>query len=186
MCQNCQLFLFWTDCLSFKDKQTQCNVLTILFKACCTTSSLQVNIVYKILHAALRSLRRECVTHRARACRGRDVSRCLKTCKSPTRWTSPTPTPHPPPQTGRKRQFDIFKFKTPSIQCAKVTVHKTACFWKWLSSTNQGAGFEEIRVSWIIRIEPLIHQKRVKSKDCRVLVNLLFHAGMYRSQQVFQ
>ncbi len=92
----------------------------------------------------------------------------------------------PPPQTGRKRQFDIFKFKTPAIQCAKVTVHKTACFWKWLSSTNQDGGFEEIRVSWIIRIEPLIHQKRVKSKDCRVLVNLLFHAGMYRSQQVFQ
>lgn len=43
----------------------QCNVSTILFKACCTTSSLQVNTVYKILHAALRSLRRKCLTHRA-------------------------------------------------------------------------------------------------------------------------
>ncbi len=111
-----QLFLFRTDRLTFKNKQMQCNVLTILFKACCTTSSLQVNSVYKILHAALRSWRRKCLTHRARACRGRDVSRCLKTCKCPTRWTAP-PLTCSRPQVKLEEKYILTSLHSKHLQC---------------------------------------------------------------------
>lgn len=121
----------------------------------------------------LRSLRRSAwhTEHRARMQRERRQS--SKTCKCPTRWTSP-----PSRALGHKLKLKKNRWHLQNhaiIQGAKVTVHKTTCFWKWLSSTtNQDGGIGEVRIFPVISLEPLTTKRESKYKILRVLVNDLF------------